>query len=150
MGSLMNTYGTRNLNLIKGAGSYVCDDEGKSYLDAISGIAVCGLGYSHPVVSRAIVRQTETLLHTSNLYNIPQQQKLAELLIGQSGMDKAFFSNSGTEANEAAIKIARKYGNEKGVKNRAITSREKSFKGRPLAASRATGKAKVRKVLGRL
>src|SRR5690606_11719571 len=100
VGSLMNTYGNRNLTLTKGAGSYVWDDEGKSYLDAISGIAVCGLGYSHPAVSRAIVRQTETLLHTSNLYNIPQQQKLAELLIAQSGMDKVFFSNSGTEANE--------------------------------------------------
>src|SRR5690554_1610347 len=145
MGSLMNTYGTRNLTLTKGAGSYVWDDEGKSYLDAISGIAVCGLGYSHPAVSRAIVRQTETLLHTSNLYNIPQQQKLADLLIGQSGMDKAFFSNSGTEANEAAIKIARKYGNEKGVKNPAIIVMENSFHGRTLAALSATGNAKVQK-----
>lgn len=143
MTRLMNTYGTRTLTLTRGEGSRVWDDQGKSYLDAISGIAVCGLGYAHPAVTEAINRQAITLLHTSNLYNIPQQQRLADLLIEQSGMDKVFFSNSGAEANEAAIKIARKYGNEKGVKNPAIIVMSNSFHGRTLATLSATGNTKV-------
>lgn len=143
MSTLMNTYGTRSLTLVKGAGSRVWDQNGNSYLDAISGIAVCGLGYSHPAVSEAISQQAATLLHVSNLYNIPQQQRLADLLIEQSGMDKVFFSNSGAEANEAAIKIARKYGNDKGVKNPTIVVMSGSFHGRTLATLSATGNAKV-------
>lgn len=143
MTTLMNTYGTRTLTLSKGEGSRVWDLEGKSYLDAISGIAVCGLGYSHPKVTKAISDQAATLLHVSNLYNIPQQQRLADLLIQQSGMTKAFFSNSGAEANEAAIKIARKYGNEKGVKNPSIIVMANSFHGRTMATLSATGNAKV-------
>ena len=143
MATLMNTYGTRTLTLTKGAGSRVWDDQGKSYLDAISGIAVCGLGHAHPVVTAAISQQAATLLHVSNLYNIPQQQRLADLLIEQSGMQKAFFSNSGAEANEAAIKIARKYGNDKGVKNPAIIVMANSFHGRTLATLSATGNSKV-------
>jgi acetylornithine/N-succinyldiaminopimelate aminotransferase len=143
MTSLMNTYGTRTLTLTKGEGSRVWDDQGKSYLDAISGIAVCGLGYSHPAVTAAISKQAATLLHCSNLYNIPQQQELGKLLIDLSGMDKAFFSNSGAEANEAAIKIARKYGNEKGVKNPSVIVMANSFHGRTLATLSATGNTKV-------
>jgi acetylornithine/N-succinyldiaminopimelate aminotransferase len=143
MATLMNTYGTRTLTLTKGEGSRVWDDKGKSYLDAISGIAVCGLGYSHPAVTAAITQQVATLLHVSNLYNIPQQQRLADLLIEQSGMQKAFFSNSGAEANEAAIKIARKFGNEKGVKNPSIIVTANSFHGRTLATLSATGNSKV-------
>lgn len=143
MATLMNTYGTRTLTLTKGAGSRVWDDQGKSYLDAISGIAVCGLGHAHPAVTAAISQQAATLLHVSNLYNIPQQQRLADLLIEQSGMQKAFFSNSGAEANEAAIKIARKYGNDKGVKNPAIIVMANSFHGRTLATLSATGNSKV-------
>lgn len=143
MSTLMNTYGTRSLTLVKGAGSRVWDQNGNSYLDAISGIAVCGLGYSHPAVSEAISQQAATLLHVSNLYNIPQQQRLADLLIEQSGMDKVFFSNSGAEANEAAIKIARKYGNDKGVKKPTIVVMSGSFHGRTLATLSATGNAKV-------
>jgi acetylornithine and succinylornithine aminotransferases len=143
MTTLMSTYGTRTLTLTKGAGSRVWDNQGKSYLDAISGIAVCGLGYSHPAVTAAISEQAAQLLHVSNLYNIPQQQRLADLLIEQSGMDKAFFSNSGAEANEAAIKIARKYGNDKGVKNPAIIVMSNSFHGRTLATLSATGNTKV-------
>lgn len=143
MTTLMSTYGTRTLTLTKGAGSRVWDNQGKSYLDAISGIAVCGLGYSHPAITAAISEQAAQLLHVSNLYNIPQQQRLADLLIEQSGMDKAFFSNSGAEANEAAIKIARKYGNDRGVKNPAIIVMSNSFHGRTLATLSATGNTKV-------
>ena len=143
MTTLMNNYGTRTLTLIKGEGSRVWDSNGKSYLDAISGIAVCGLGHSHPAVTKAICDSAQNLLHCSNLYNIPQQQKLADLLIQQSGMDKAFFSNSGAEANEAAIKIARKYGNDKGVKIPSIIVMANSFHGRTLATLSATGNTKV-------
>ncbi len=143
MTTLMNTYGTRTLTLTKGEGSRVWDTQGKSYLDAISGIAVCGLGYSHPAVTKALCEQAGTLLHTSNYYNIPKQQRLADLLIEQSGMERIFFSNSGAEANEAAIKIARKYGNEKGVKNPSIIVMSNSFHGRTMATLSATGNAKV-------
>lgn len=143
MTTLMNTYGSRSLTLVRGEGSRVWDQNGNSYLDAIAGIAVCGLGYSHPAITAAISEQAATLLHVSNLYNIPQQQHLADLLIGQSGMDRVFFSNSGAEANEAAIKIARKYGNDKGVKNPTIIVMSGSFHGRTLATLSATGNAKV-------
>lgn len=143
MASLMNTYGTRTLTLTRGQGSRVWDDQGKSYLDAISGIAVCGLGHAHPALTKAISEQAGSLLHVSNLYNIPQQQKLADLLIQHSGMERAFFSNSGAEANEAAIKIARKYGNEKGVRNPSIIVMSNSFHGRTLATLSATGNTKV-------
>jgi acetylornithine/N-succinyldiaminopimelate aminotransferase len=143
MTTLMNTYGARTLTLVKGEGSRVWDDKGNSYLDAISGIAVCGLGYSHPAVTQALTHQANTLIHCSNYYNIPSQQKLADLLIAQSGMDKVFFSNSGAEANEACIKIARKYGNEKGVKNPAIIVMANSFHGRTMATLSATGNPKV-------
>ncbi len=143
MTSLMNTYGTRTLTLTRGEGSRVWDDQGKSYLDGISGIAVCALGYSHPAVTKAISEQAATLVHTSNLYNIPQQQRLGDLLIQVSGMDKVFFSNSGAEANEAAIKIARKYGNDKGVKNPTIIVMSNSFHGRTMATLTATGNTKV-------
>jgi acetylornithine/N-succinyldiaminopimelate aminotransferase len=143
MSTLMNTYGTRTLTLTKGEGSRVWDDSGNAYLDAISGIAVCGLGHAHPAVTKAIAEQAASLLHVSNLYNIPQQQRLADLLISLSGMDKVFFSNSGAEANEAAIKIARKYGNDKGVKNPSIIVMANSFHGRTLATLSATGNAKV-------
>ncbi|GGY65177.1 acetylornithine aminotransferase [Cellvibrio zantedeschiae] len=143
MTTLMNTYGARTLTLTKGEGSRVWDDKGNSYLDAISGIAVCGLGYSHPALTKALTEQVGTLIHCSNYYNIPTQQKLADLLIEQSGMDKVFFSNSGAEANEAAIKIARKYANDKGLKNPAIIVTSNSFHGRTLATLSATGNTKV-------
>jgi acetylornithine/N-succinyldiaminopimelate aminotransferase len=143
MTTLMNTYGTRTLTLTKGEGSRVWDLDGNSYLDAISGIAVCGLGYSHPAVTKAICEQAGTMLHCSNYYNIPKQQRLGDLLIEQSGLDKVFFSNSGAEANEAAIKLARKYGNDKGVKNPSIIVMTNSFHGRTLATLSATGNTKV-------
>ncbi len=143
MATLMNTYGTRNTTLTKGIGSSVWDQDNNRYLDAISGIAVCGLGYSHTKVTEAIRNQAETLLHVSNLYNIPAQQQLGDQLCNISGMDKVFFSNSGAEANEAAIKIARKYGNDQGITSPSIIVMEKSFHGRTLATLSATGNSKV-------
>lgn len=143
MTALMNTYGHRALTLVKGQGSRVWDDAGREYLDAISGIAVCGLGHAHPAVTQAISDQAGTLLHVSNLYNIPQQQQLAEKLCALSGMTQVFFSNSGAEANEAAIKIARKYGNDKGITNPAVLVMNNSFHGRTMGTLSATGNPKV-------
>ncbi|WP_347331192.1 acetylornithine transaminase [Marinimicrobium locisalis] len=143
MDTLMNTYGARTLTLVRGEGSRVWDDQGNSYIDAISGIAVCGLGHSHPAVTRALGEQAGTLLHVSNLYNIPQQRRLADLLCEQAGMERVFFSNSGAEANEAAIKLARKYGAAKGVSKPAIIVMENSFHGRTMATLSATGNKKA-------
>ena len=143
MDTLMNTYGTRTLTLVRGEGSRVWDDQGNSYIDAISGIAVCGLGHSHPAVTRALCDQAGTLLHVSNLYNIPPQRQLADLLCEHTGMERVFFSNSGAEANEAAIKLARKYGAAQGVERPAILVMENSFHGRTLATLSATGNKKA-------
>lgn len=143
MSTLMNTYGARTLTLVKGAGSRVWDDAGKSYIDGISGIAVCGLGHSHAAVTRAINEQADKLLHVSNLYNIPPQQSLADKLCLAAQMDKVFFSNSGAEANEAAIKLARKYGNDKGIENPTIVVMNSAFHGRTMATLTATGNAKA-------
>ncbi|WP_041523554.1 aspartate aminotransferase family protein [Gilvimarinus agarilyticus] len=143
MSTLMNTYGERTLTLVKGEGSRVWDDAGNSYIDGISGIAVCGLGHSHPAVTRAITEQAGTLLHVSNLYNIPPQRELADKLCQASGMEKVFFSNSGAEANEAAIKIARKYGNDKGIDNPTVVVMSAAFHGRTMATLTATGNSKV-------
>ncbi|MDQ2078286.1 aspartate aminotransferase family protein [Marinimicrobium sp. ABcell2] len=143
MTRLMNTYGNRTLTLTRGEASRVWDDQGNSYLDAISGIAVCGLGHAHPAVTQALCTQAQQLLHTSNLYNIPQQQRLADLLCEASGMEQVFFSNSGAEANEAALKIARKYGNDKGTQKPTVLVMENSFHGRTLATLSATGNKKV-------
>jgi acetylornithine aminotransferase len=139
----MNTYGERTLTLVKGDGSRVWDDAGNSYIDGISGIAVCGLGHSHPAVTRAIAEQAGTLLHVSNLYNIPPQRELANKLCRVSGMDQVFFSNSGAEANEAAIKIARKYGNDQGISNPTVVVMHNAFHGRTMATLSATGNPKV-------
>lgn len=142
--SLMNTYGTRTTTLVKGEGAYVWDADGKRYLDALSGIAVCGLGYSHPAVTQAINEQAQKLLHVSNLYLIEPQVALAKLLAEITGMDNVFFSNSGAEANEAAIKIARKYGQDKGVTQPEIITCKNSFHGRTMATLSATGNPKVK------
>lgn len=142
--ALMNTYGERKTTLIKGEGPYLWDSEGRRYLDALSGIAVCGLGYNYPSVTAAIKEQSETLLHCSNLFLIESQQKLGGLLVKLSGMDKVFFANSGAEANEAAIKLARKYGQDKGISAPHIITSEKSFHGRTMATLSATGNPKVK------
>jgi len=141
--ALMNTYGTRKITLVKGQGTRVWDDKGKEYFDALAGIAVCGLGHAHPEVSQAIAEQASTLAHCSNLYNIPVQEKLADTLTRLSGMTNVFFANSGAEANEAAIKLARLYGNTRGVKLPTIIVMEQSFHGRTLATLSATGNRKV-------
>lgn len=147
-GSLMNTYGDRPLTFTKGQGCWLWDDQGKKYLDALGGIAVCGLGHAHPAVAKAIAEQAATLVHTSNLYNIQRQQELGDRLIELSkvkgqGMDKVFFGNSGAEANEAAIKLARLYGHNKGIETPTIIVMEKSFHGRTMATLTATGNRKV-------
>ncbi|GAA5444329.1 acetylornithine aminotransferase [Microbulbifer sp. NBRC 101763] len=141
--TLMDNYGERTLTLVRGEGNYVWDNEGRRYMDAISGIAVCGLGHCHPKVTEAIQDQANTLLHVSNLYNIPAQQQLADRLVYMSGMDNVFFSNSGAEANEAAIKLARKLGNERGLSTPRIIVMEGAFHGRTLATLTATGNEKV-------
>ncbi len=143
--ALMNTYGERTTTLVKGEGARLWDDQGKQYLDALCGIAVTGLGHNHPAVTKAICEQAQTLLHTSNLFNIKSQQALADKLRDISGMDKVFFSNSGAEANEAAIKIARKYGHENGIHDPQIITMSNSFHGRTMATLTATGNQKVKK-----
>lgn len=141
--ALMNTYGERRLTVTRGEGPWVWDSAGDRYLDALSGIAVCGLGHAHPAVTRAIAEQAAALVHCSNLYNIPAQQELATMLCGISGMDKVFFGNSGAEANEAAIKIARLHGHARGIEVPTIVVMERAFHGRTLATLSATGNRKV-------
>lgn len=138
MQPIMNTYGRLPVTFVKGHGAIITDTNGREYLDALSGIAVCGLGHGHPAVTRAIRDQADNLVHTSNLYGIGMQQTLAEKLTAVSGMDNVFFSNSGAEANEAAIKIARKYGHNKGIDLPTILVMENAFHGRTLATLTAT------------
>ncbi|WP_177418721.1 aspartate aminotransferase family protein [endosymbiont of Lamellibrachia barhami] len=141
--TLMATYRRLPVTFERGEGAWLWDTAGKRYLDAITGIAVCGLGHAHPAVKTAICEQAGTLVHTSNLYGIQQQQILGDNLTRLSDMDRVFFANSGAEANEAAIKIARLYGHRKGIDNPAILVMENSFHGRTLATLSATGNRKV-------
>lgn len=140
---LMKTYNRQPIALEKGEGVYVWDKNGNKYLDALGGIAVCSLGHAHPDISRAICEQSNKLIHTSNIYHISAQEKLADQLCEISGMDCAFFSNSGAEANEAAIKIARLYGHKKQIQDPVIIVTENSFHGRTLATLSATGNRKI-------
>ncbi|MDP3007476.1 MAG: aspartate aminotransferase family protein [Methylococcales bacterium] len=140
---IMPTYQRLPVTFARGQGAWLWDDNNNRYLDALSGIAVCNLGHAHPAVHKAICAQSEKLLHTSNIYGIAVQEQLADKLIEKSGMDNVFFSNSGAEANEAAIKLARKYGHERGIDSPAIIVMEKSFHGRTMATLSATGNAKV-------
>ena len=142
--ALMNTYGERSTTLVKGEGPYLWDDQGRRYIDALSGIAVCGLGHAHPKVADAISTQASTLVHASNLFNLPPQIELGDLLCEISGMDNVFFGNSGAEANEAAIKIARKFGNDNGKSDPQIIVANNSFHGRTMATLSATGNPKVK------
>jgi len=140
---IMPTYGRLAVNFERGKGAWLWDDNDQRYLDALSGIAVCNLGHAHPAVHQAICQQSEKLIHTSNLYGIANQEQLADKLCQLSGLDNVFFSNSGAEANEAAIKIARRYGHSLGIENPAILVMEKSFHGRTIATLSATGNPKV-------
>jgi len=139
----MNTYGRLPVSFVKGSGAYLHDDKGNEYLDALTGIAVCGLGHAHPRVASALSDQGQTLLHTSNLYDIPHQTRLAERLCALSGMDNVFFCNSGAEANEAAIKITRLYAHKNGIEHPIILTANQSFHGRTMATLSATGNEKV-------
>tara|TARA_B100000674_G_C37864624_1_gene926479 strand:- start:223 stop:1371 length:1149 start_codon:yes stop_codon:yes gene_type:complete len=139
----MNTYARLPVGFIKGEGSYLEDEHGKKYLDALTGIAVVGLGHAHPKVASALAEQAKTLTHTSNLYQIPLQTKLAAKLCEISGMDSAFFANSGAEANEAAIKLARIKGSKSGINNPEVIVVDDSFHGRTMATLTATGNRKV-------
>ena len=141
--AIMPTYGRLPVSFERGEGAYLFDSDGNRYLDALAGIAVCGLGHAHPAVTDAIQRQAGTLLHTSNLYEIPLQTQLATRLCEISGMDNVFFANSGAEANEAALKIARRYGNERGIENPQVIAMDGSFHGRTMATLTATGNRKV-------
>jgi acetylornithine aminotransferase len=140
---IMSTYKRLPIQFQRGEGIWLWDSENRQYLDALSGIAVCGLGHAHPAVAEAIADQAGLLVHTSNLYGISLQEQLADRLCEISGMERVFFSNSGAEANEAAIKIARLYGHGRGIDNPTIIVMEKSFHGRTLATLTATGNRKV-------
>jgi len=141
---VMQTYSRYPLTLVSGSGCRVQDDSGRSYLDFIAGIAVNTLGYAHPALSKALCAQAKTMLHCSNFFHIPQQQQLAERLTVFSGLDQAFFCNSGAEANEAAIKLVRKYFHDKESPRRNIITAAQSFHGRTLNTLTATGQDKVK------
>jgi len=141
--SVMPTYGRLDVAFTRGEGVWLYDEQGEAYLDALSGIAVCNLGHCHPAVSRAIAGQAQILMHTSNVYQVPLQSLLATKLTELSGMSQAFFCNSGAEANETAIKIARKYGHSKGIDKPVIIVMDGSFHGRTMATLTATGNPKV-------
>ena len=140
---LMTTYKPLPVNFERGEGAYLFDDQGERYLDALCGIAVCGLGHAHPAVTNAICEQSKRLLHTSNLYQIGQQEKCADTLCDVADMDRVFFANSGAEANEAALKLARLYGHQKGIDAPQVIVTEGSFHGRTLATLSATGNRKI-------
>ncbi len=143
MSHLMNTYSRLPVAFSHGEGSWITDTEGRVYLDALSGIAVSTLGHNHPALVAAIAAQAGRLLHTSNLYAMPQQELLADKLAALAGMDEVFFCNSGCEANEAAIKLSRFYGHTKGIDKPAIIVMEKAFHGRTMATLSATGNRKA-------
>jgi len=140
----MNTYARWPVRLVRGAGCRVWDDAGREYLDFVSGIAVNTLGHAHPELAEAICDQARRLLHCSNLFHIPEQQALAARLAALSGLDRVFFCNSGAEANEAAIKLARKYWFDRNSSRRTIITATQSFHGRTLNTLTATGQDKVK------
>ena len=143
MSHVMHTYKRLPVTFERGEGCWLWDKQGKRYLDALAGIAVCGVGHSHPRLVKAISEQAAQLVHTSNLYEIERQEQLGDRLAAISGMDEVFFCNSGCEANEAAIKVARLYGHGKGIDTPAIIVLEKAFHGRTIATLSATGSRKV-------
>lgn len=141
--AIMPTYGRQDVAFVRGEGSWLEDAEGNRYLDALGGLAVIVLGHANPAVARTLADQSSTLLHTSNLYRVPNQEELADTLQRVSGMDNMFFANSGAEANECAIKIARLFGHNQGIENPTVIVADASFHGRTLATLTATGNRKV-------
>jgi len=148
MASLMAAYGRLPVTMSRGDGARVWDDTGREYLDALSGIAVTALGHADPVISEAIADQAQSLMHVSNLFNIPQQEALGEQLCRIADMDKAFFCNSGAEANEACIKIARLHGHAQKIGTPTIIVTDTAFHGRTMATIAATGNAKIKAGFG--
>jgi acetylornithine aminotransferase len=140
---LMQTYAPQPVAFARGEGAWLWDTEGKRYLDGLAGIAVNGLGHAHPVLMRALSEQAARLIHTSNLFRVPEQERAAAKVCQLAGMENAFFANSGAEANEAAIKLARLYGHQRGVESPAIVVMEKAWHGRTLATLSATGSRKA-------
>jgi acetylornithine aminotransferase len=143
MAHVMNTYNRLPVAFERGEGCWLWDAEGRRYLDALAGVAVAGIGHAHPKLAQALCRQAGTLIHTSNLYRIPLQERLADRLCALSAMDNVFFCNSGAEANEAAIKLARLHGHQRGVESPTIVVMEHAFHGRTMATLSATGSRKV-------
>ncbi|MCH8163392.1 MAG: aspartate aminotransferase family protein [Proteobacteria bacterium] len=140
---LMSSYQQLPVAFERGSGVWLTDQNGQQYLDALSGIGVCVLGHAHPEIEEAIADQAGKLLHTSNLYHIPLQEALAERLTSLAGMAKVFFANSGAEANEVAIKIARLFGHQQGIDHPVVITATGSFHGRTMATLSATGNSKV-------
>lgn len=140
---LMPTYSRQLLMFDRGEGCWLYDSTGQAWLDGVAGIAVCNLGHCHPAVTRTLAEQAARLVHTSNLYRIGVQEELAQRLCEVSGMEKVFFSNSGAEANEAAIKLARLHGNKRHITTPSIVVMDGAFHGRTLATLTATGNRKV-------
>lgn len=147
---LMPVFGRQPISFVRGRGTYLYTADGTEYLDALTGIAVCGLGHSHPEVTQAIAEQAATLIHTSNLFEVPWQTAAAQKLAQVAGMEEIFFSNSGAESNEGAIKIARKFGHLQGIATPKIIVADHSFHGRTLATLSATGNKKVQEGFGPL
>ena len=140
---LMKTYSPQPVAFARGEGAWLWDTGGRRYLDALAGIAVNGLGHAHPALTKAIAEQAAKLIHTSNLFVVPEQERAAEKVCALAGMDNAFFCNSGAEANECAIKIARLHGHQRGIENPSIVVMEKAWHGRTLATLSATGSRKA-------
>ena len=147
---LMPVFGRQKISFVRGQGAYLYTEDGTEYLDALTGIAVCGLGHAHPAVTAAIAEQAATLIHTSNLFEVPWQTAAAKKLAEVAGMEEVFFSNSGAESNEGAIKIARKFGTQQGISNPKIIVADHSFHGRTMATLAATGNKKVQDGFGPL
>jgi acetylornithine/N-succinyldiaminopimelate aminotransferase len=141
--ALITSYNPLPVFFTHGEGVWLYDEQGKAYLDGLSGIAVCGLGHAHPDITRTIQNQAAKLLHTSNSYHIKEQEQLAEKLTALSNTQQAFFANSGAEANEAAIKLTRLYGHKKGIETPSIIVMERAFHGRTMATLTASGSRKV-------
>lgn len=147
---LMSAYGRLPVSIARGKGVHLWDDQGREYLDALSGIAVCGLGHANQALATALGEQVNSLLHVSNLYREPLQESLGQRLCEVAGMEKAFFCNSGAEANEACIKIARLHGHSKNIKTPTVIVTDTAFHGRTLATIAATGNQKIKEGFGPL
>ncbi|KTD11723.1 ornithine/acetylornithine aminotransferase [Legionella gratiana] len=141
--ALITSYNPMPITFTHGEGVWLYDEQGKAYLDGLSGIAVCGLGHAHPDVTKTIQQQAAKLIHTSNTFHIKQQELLAEKLTTMTGMEQVFFANSGAEVNEAAIKLTRLFGHKKGIETPSIIVMEKAFHGRTMATLTASGSRKV-------